>query len=44
MRKIIGIIAILLLSIMLGLSVNRLNDGRTTLVSEYSWRMGGVYG
>ena len=44
MKKIVGIIGVVLLSIIIGLSVDRFNDGETTLVSEYSWHLGGVYG
>lgn len=44
MKKILGIIALILISIILGLSVNRLSGADTTLVSEYSWHIGGVYG
>lgn len=44
MKRILGILGLLLLSIAMGLSVNKLSDGKTTLVSEYSWQTGGVYG
>ncbi len=43
MKRIIGIIAVVLLSILVGLSVDRLCDGEVTLVSEYSFEIGGVY-
>ena len=44
MKKIFGIIVLLLLSILIGISVNSLREGDTTLVSEYSWHIGGLYG
>ena len=43
MKKIIGIVLVILLSLLLGLSVEMLDDGDTTLVSEYVWKVGGVY-
>ena len=44
MKKIFGIIALVLLSIFLGLSVSEFCDKDVTLVSEYSWHTGGAYG
>ena len=43
MKRVIGIFFLTVLCIALGLSLDYLDDGKTSLVSEYEYTIGGEY-
>jgi hypothetical protein len=42
-KRVISMLVLTLICILLGVSLDYMDDGETTLVSEYEWRAGGIY-